>query len=186
MRSVDQGRDGAVVQEVARAIEGLHARGLGYAEIFSPLHDDGIADVVRRNTILLRSDELGEGVHEVVTPPAFGRYVMTISTQLDIPRRRFAIRHGLGHVVAGHVEELAFLSSLRDWDTHEERVADLFALADLAPFWMLDDLRKARSSWGGLRQALCRILRTHTVDWPEARVADRADLRLALYRSKGY
>lgn len=177
--------DEAVLLEVARTIEQLHARGMGYAEIFSPLHDDGVAELARRNTVLLRTDTLGPGVHEIVTPPTFGRYVMTIASGLDTPRRRFATRHGLGHVVAGHVSELSLLSTVGDWTTHEERVADTFAMADLFPFWMLDDLRKARSSWGALRQALCRSFRMHTADWPEERVVDRADLRLALYRVRG-
>lgn len=174
-------RDAAVIRQTADSIDRLHAKGIEYAGLFAPLHDEGLADTLRRSTVLLRLEPLAEGVMELVTPPMFGLYVMTVSSTLTYDRRRFATRHGLGHVVAGHVSELSFLSASRDHTTLEERVADTFALADVVPWWRLDELRRGRASVGQVKQLLCRVLRQNTVGWPEARVIDRANLRMRLY-----
>jgi hypothetical protein len=182
---VESEADAAVVRETAGAITGLHRRFIGYAEIFSPLHDDGIAEVLRKSTILLRIEELEDSEFEIVSPPVYGRYLMTIASKLSPDQRRFAIRHGLGHVVAGHVSEIAFLSGTRDWQTHEERVADLFALADLMPFHALDDARRSRPAWREVRGRIGRTIELFTRDWPAERTADRTSLRLDLYLETG-
>ena len=179
--------DREVLGTVARAIEQLQARGILYGDIFSPLHTDGLRDVARRLTVNVRYAELGERDLEAVVSPAYGRYVMVVSSDVDEARRSFALRHGLGHVAAGHVTEISFLRSLEErneWNTREERVADLFALADVVPWYMLEELRRARTSWGAIRQWLCRTIRRHTIDWPEDRVHDRATLRIALFRAE--
>lgn len=179
--------DHQVVTDVAHAIEGLQARGICYGDIFSPMHLDGLRDVARRMTVTVKYASIGVRDLEAVASPVFGRYLMIVSSDVDDARRGFALRHGLGHVAAGHVTSISFLRSLderNDYMAREERVADLFALADLVPWCLLDDLRHARTSWGALRQMLCRVIRTHTIDWPSERVLDRADLRLALYRAE--
>jgi hypothetical protein len=174
-----------VVTATARAIDRLNDLGVLYANLFSPLHEGGVADAMRRLTITARGESLGQRELEAVMPPVFGRYILVYSTDVDERRRAFAIRHGIGHVVGGHVTEPNYLSNRDDYMSHEERVADCFALADLVPFWMLDDLRVGRTSWGAIKQALCRSIRVHTLDWPEDRVFDRATLRLTLYREEG-
>jgi len=177
----------AVVAEVLRVFESLSKRNILYGDIFSPLHDDGLREVARRLTIRVDCASLGEQDVEVVMPPVFGRYVMVISTDVNDRRRSFALRHGIGHVAADHVTDVAFLRNHDErnaYMAHEERVADLFALADVVPWYMLGEHRKARTGWGAIRQVLCRVIREHTVDWPEERVLDRAELRLALYRSE--
>jgi hypothetical protein len=172
------------VADVAAAIRALNARGIPYAGIFAPITEERLAIAMERIDVLCRVDDLGANVQELVTPPAYGRYVMALSRSLDPQRRAFAARHGVGHVVAGHVSEIAFLSSARDWLTHEERVADLFALADIVPSFLLDELRKPRTGWRALRKMVQRIIISHTVRWPEARVFDRAILRIDLYREE--
>lgn len=178
--------DVAVITDVMQVIDTLGERGLLYGDLFSPLHDDGVLELARRMTVQVTYAAIGERDLEAVVPPVYGRYLMVISTDVDERRRAFALRHGLGHVAAGHVTDIAFLRSLEErneWMAHEERVADLFALVDLVPWWQIGELRKGRTSWGALRQMCCRIIRQHTIDWPEARVMDRAELRLALYRA---
>lgn len=176
----------AVLHETWSTIESLHARRIAYADVFSPLHDDGLRDVLRRLTIYARGESLGSQDVEAVAPPAYhGRYVLLYSTDIDDRRRAFAVRHGMGHVAAGHVSEISYMSNRQDRDDfmrHEERVADLFALADLIAFWRLDELRKQRLGWRAVSHEVCRVIRQHTLDWPEARVHDRARLRIALYR----
>ena len=178
--------DGAVLTATKNAIAHMHALGIAYADLFSPLHDDGMADALRRLTIRTRGGPFGRRDLEAVSPPIFGRYAMLYSTDVDDNRRRFALRHGLGHVVAGHVTEISYLTTARDdHRSHEERVADLFALADLAPFWRLDELRKQRIGWRAIQHDVERVLHRHTIDWCEERVHDRATLRVALYRQYG-
>lgn len=178
--------DADVLEAVADAIHNLHERvGIAYAHLFSPLHDDGIRDAMRRLTIHSRGESLGIQDLEAVSPPVFGRYALLFSTDVDSRRQGFAQRHGMGHVVCGHVTEPTYMSDRNDYMLHQERVADLFALADLFPAHMIDSLRDSRSSWRAIRHALTRSIRIHTINWPDHRVGDRCDLRLALYRARG-
>lgn len=87
--------------------------------------------------------------------------------------RAFAIRHGLGHVLGGHVADFGYSAAADDWDCHEEAVADLFALADLLP----DREMNADPEW------LAGEISLLAPDWPHDRVFDRTALRLALWRA---
>lgn len=175
--------DAEVLDATRRAIGQLHAMGIFYADVFAPLHDDALVAAMRRLTIRVRAEPLGPDAAEAVAAPFLGRYPLLYSSDLDDARRHFALRHGMGHVVAGHVSDDHPLRTRDDADTHEERVADLFALADLAPFWLVEQLR--RGGWRATTQALCRTIRRHTIAWPDDRVLDRAALRVALYRDHG-
>lgn len=177
--------DLAVVGSVAAAIERLHRMQIGYAHLFSPLHDEGLAQAMRRLTISVRGAPIGTRDLEVVTPPIYGRYHLLYSTDVPVTCRRFAKRHGMGHVIGGHVTEVSYLSSRNDFMTYEERSADLFALADLFPAWQIEELRRARVGWRAVAHAISRAIRRFTLEWPEQRVGDRAALRIALYRLKG-
>ena len=177
--------DVAVLEATRRAIAQLGAMGIGYADVFSPLTEDALRDALRRLTVRVRDEPLGRQELEAVSPPVFGRYAMLVSTDLDDARRGFAMRHGMGHVVAGHVTTVNFLGARSDATSPEERVADLFALADVVPFWTLGDLRRARASWRAIADRVAATIRGHTVDWPAERVRDRAGLRVALYREYG-
>jgi hypothetical protein len=175
-----------VVVATAAAIATLQQRmGIAYADLFSPLHEGGIRDALRRLTIYSRGEPLGIRDLEAVSPPVFGRYALIFSTDVDSRRQAFAIRHGMGHVVCGHVTEPTYMSERNNHMLHQERVADLFALADLFPAHMIESLRDSRSSWRAIRHALTRSIRHHTINWPEHRVDDRSELRLALYRTHG-
>jgi hypothetical protein len=175
-----------VLTATTEAIRTLQDRmGIFYAGLFSPLHDDGIRDAMRRLTIYSRGEPLGVQDLEAVSPPVFGRYALIFSTDVDSRRQAFALRHGMGHVVCGHVTEPTYMSERDDHMQHRERVADLFALADLFPAHMIESLRTSRTPWRAVRHAAVRSIRHHTINWPESRVEDRAGLRLALYRGQG-
>ena len=45
-----------------------------------------------------------------------------------------------------------------------ERVADLFALADLVPFWLISELRKAQTGWRPIRLMIREALRQGDCD----------------------
>jgi len=176
--------DADVLAAAADAVRQLQRLGVGYDDLFSPLPDEGIALALRRLTIRASGHALGREELELVTPPLFGRYLLLFSTDVDDDRRRFAVRHGMGHVVAGHVQRPSFLSTSGDCMAVEERVADLFALADLVPFHQVGALRRG-NGWRVVREEVARFVRLHTLDWAEARVTDRATLRVALYREMG-
>jgi len=174
-------RDADVLQAVADAVRQLQRLGLGYDDLFSPLPDDAIDAALRRLTIRASGHALGTGTLELVTPPLYGRYLLLWSTDVDADRRRFALRHGMGHVVAGHVTAPRFLTADGDWMSADERIADLFALADLVPFHQVS-AHKRGNSWRIVRDEVATLVRLYTHDWPDDRVADRAAMRVALYR----
>lgn len=112
---------------------------------------------------------------EFVTPPIFGRHVMLLDETLCGGERALALRHGLGHVLAGHVDEPTFTGEWRDPWSHEERTADVFALLDLVP----DRILRAWPEATRKEQLWAEIL-AYAPTWPSERVADRVQLRLAL------
>jgi hypothetical protein len=176
--------DADVLHAVADAVRQLQRLGLGYDDLFSPLTDEALGAALRRLTIRASGHALGTGPNaplELVTPPLYGRYLLLWSTDVDADRRRFALRHGMGHVAAGHVTAPRFLTADGDWMSADERVADLFALADLVPFHQVASLRRG-GSWRAVRAEVASLVRIHTHAWPAERVDDRAAMRVALYR----
>ena len=179
--------DADVLQAVAEAVRQLQRLGVGYDDLFSPLPDEVLDAALRRLTIRASGHALGTEPNaplELVTPPLYGRYLLLWSTDVDADRRRFALRHGMGHVAAGHVTTPRFLTADGDWMTPDERVADLFALADLVPFHHVSALKRG-NSWKVVRAEVSALVRIHTLDWPAERVDDRAAMRVALYRELG-
>lgn len=104
---------------------------------------------------------------------------MLVERAQTVGEKRFAVRHGLGHVLAGHVEEATFVRD-RDPYSHEERVADLFALADLIPQRKLEELRAAGyRPWELEWWTVCELKR-FVPNWPFRRIIDRMNLLLPL------
>ncbi len=174
-----------VLAGTAAAIAQLRSMGVPYADVFSPLHDDALAAALRRLTVRTHGESLGTRDVEMVAPPLYGRYLLVYSTDVGADQRRFALRHGMAHVAAGHVRPTAFLTSRADPADPAERVADLFALADLVPFWEIGDLRRSHASWSAVRAYIGRALAHFTVRWTTERIIDRAATRVALYRELG-
>jgi hypothetical protein len=179
--------DEDVLRATADAVRQLQRLGIGYDDLFSPLTDEGLHEALRRLTIRASGHALGTGANaplELVTPPLYGRYLLLWSTDVDDDRRRFALRHGMGHVVAGHVTTPRFLAADGDWTAPVERTADLFALADLVPFPQISALKRG-NSWRAVRDEIAALVWMHTLDWPAERVQDRAVMRVALFRELG-
>lgn len=149
-------------------------RGIEWGGDFSPLSDLQLAWLLRRCWIEWEYVPM-EGVLEVVWPPAFGRHLVQLAKDQHPGARRFALRHGLGHVLGGHTEIAS--ADAGDWRSFEERAADLFALVDVLPAWKLEQLRDVGADVGTwCREEIARW----TVDWPAERVRDRVLLRFAL------
>src|SRR5690606_36146460 len=102
VRALQRAEDLQVLRAAARAVRVATDRGLLYGDVFSPLGDESIRLLALRLTVQVHYAPIGTRDLEAVVPPIYGRYVMVVSTDVDEPRRRFAVRHGLGHVAAGH------------------------------------------------------------------------------------
>jgi hypothetical protein len=176
------GADDAVLAAAAALVRDVQATASGYADLFAPVHDDALGELLRRLTVSVRAAALGPTSACVVTPPLYGRYLLVCSADATADQRRLALRRGLAHVMAGHVGALAPLPLPAP--PAAERLADLAALADLVPFWQIEDLRRqGRLGWRAVTDAVARTTRALAGDWADERAQDRAVLRIRLYRA---
>lgn len=164
-----------VVGNLVRECERL---GVAYAsDDWSPLSDITLALLFEKVGIRWRHVPL-EGLCEIVWPPVCGIYVMHIDRCQTPGQKRFAARHGLGHVLAGHVDDLAFAHDGHDWHGFEETVADLFALVDAIPDRELAELRVAGYESGEIERWVYAEVARWTAGWSPERILDRVALRL--------
>jgi hypothetical protein len=177
--------DRAAIDMALATVRRVQATGAGYADLFSPLHDDALADVLTRFDVRVHQARLDDGGTFVVTPRIHGRHLLVAAREGDVYRRAFASRQALGLVLGDAATESAVASSDASWPSLAHRAADLFALADVAPFWQIHDLRRARLGWAAVTDAMAGAVRAHTTGWSAERVRDRAGLRVALYRTYG-
>ncbi|MBK7716808.1 MAG: ImmA/IrrE family metallo-endopeptidase [Gemmatimonadetes bacterium] len=110
-------------------------------------------------------------------------HLMQIDKHLTTAERRFAMRHGLAHVLDGHLRDLAPAADSGHWETYEEAVADLFAMVDLVPDHQLDTLVQAGAAHQELESSVREVTRKYAPDWPEERLAQRVGLRVRTYLS---
>ena len=95
-----------------------------------------------------------------------------------------ALRRALAHVLMGHVGEHTPLPFPAP--PAVARAADVFALADLVPFWQLHDWRRqGRLGWSSVVTHTARVAMALTQDWHAERAEHAARLRVRLYRENG-
>lgn len=151
-----------------------------YAADAAPLHEGQVADLMRQAGCYVRVYPFQSSVGGF----ALGyRGVPGVALNANAPRHRrgFAARHELHHVLAGEVHEpvcMADTGYLTCW----ERAADLFALADLVPGWTLRRLRSGRE----LAHEVVQSVVEYGEGLPDGWVADRARLRLLLFREHAF
>jgi len=176
--------DRVLLDGVAAAIRTAQRLGSGYDDLFAPMHDDALDTVLRHVTASPRPAALGATSACAVTPPLFGRYLVVCSADGTPDQRRVALRRALAHVLCGHVGEYTPLPFPAP--PAVARAADVFALADLVPFWQLHDWRrKGRLGWGGVAAETARMARGLAGDWEEERAVEGGRLRVRLYREDG-
>ena len=152
--------------------------GVEWGGDFSPLSDLHLALLLKRSYIEWEYVPM-TGVVEVVWPPAFGLHQLQLAKDQHAGARRFALRHGLGHVLAGHTE-LAGSADDGHHDSFEERVADLFAIVDVIPTVKLDELAAAGYNELEIERWCYGELARWTDSWPGERLRDRVRLRLEM------
>ena len=164
--------------------------GLAYADdTWSPISDITLDIIARRLGGVIVQDELGANTQEVGVPGYFGPPTIVVNRRIRSGFRRLALRHGLAHLVAGELDvgqdsEVRFMSSVLDYDTLEERRADLFALADLIPDRQLDEVLLAGRPVRELSGFVRTQVQLYAAEWPMRRIRDRTRLRLALYTDR--
>jgi hypothetical protein len=148
----------------------------------------------------LRTDQVGEllsaaGCHveifpfrsdtvAMTLPRCAGVYAILVNRSAERTDRFFALRHEVAHVLAGDVEGAVYLAH-EGFESHAERVADLFALADLVPGWWIAGLRRGGAAWREVREEVAEAIAAYAESWPPERLRDRAALRIQLFRERG-
>ena len=133
------GRSGRLRADVAALVARCHELGVAYATYeWSPLSDITLGLLLKRAGIQWRYFAL-EHIGQIVWPPVCGIHLLQVNHQQSRVARRFALRHGLPHVLAGHVSDLTFPHDGHHWSTPEEELADAFAFGDLIPRRLVDE-----------------------------------------------
>jgi hypothetical protein len=164
---------------VQAALNKAHELGILYAdEDWAPISDLTLALLLKRAGIRWEYAAL-DGLCEIIAPPICGIHIMLVERAQTPGEKRFAVRHGLAHVLAGHVEEASFVRD-RDPLSHEERVADMFAFADLLPDRMLEEMRAAGYGFFDLSCWVIAQMRLYCPSWRLTRLHDRLKMLLPL------
>lgn len=181
------GRDLAVLVDVARVI--AHFARLGIVDFVDrthPLHLDDFTVPARALNLYIHRAPMGTDVMEGVLPAFFkSKPMVLVTTDIAPDSRAFVTWHGITHCAAGHKIDLRIPAPSDTMMTHEERVADTTALVRAIPTRQVAHHWDAKRSWDEIRTVLSATIRDVAPWWNAARVTDRAELRLALYRSRG-
>ena len=148
----------------------------------APLRSDQITKLLVRTRTRLCEYRFGSRAVGMAIPWGPGEHAILIDSHAPRADYLFTIRHELAHVLAGEVSDALFLSAA-DTMSFSERRADLFAVTDLVPPWLVRQLHGGRRPWSHLRLEVQQAFRELTVGWSDERLRDRARLRVELYRS---
>lgn len=168
-----------LVNQMRRAV------GVPYAEPgLSPVNDFWMQHAARHLNTVLEVRELPKGIYEIATPGYLGNAVIAIRKGLPTNEKRFALRHGLAHLVGGELDDceagqVRFMSSVMDLMSLEERRADLFALVDMIPDYRIAEIPS--EGVADLELGVAARIRKLLPSWPEERVMDRARLRVLYF-----
>jgi len=166
--------------DVARLVKCCHELGVLYAsDDWSPLSDITLGLLLRRAGIQWRYCEL-EHAGEIVWPPVCGIHLLQLDRYQPRLERRFALRHGLAHVLAGHVADLTYAHDGHHWENPEEQLADAFALADLIPDRMLREVKAVGFRGPHLKRWVRAQISRYAPGWPDGRVGDRTETQLSV------
>lgn len=163
------------------AIARARSLAVAYADDdWSPLSDITFALLLKRAGIQWQYQPL-RGLVEIVWPPICGVHLILLYDYLAPAERRFAVRHGLAHVLLDHMARGSFARTDHDWREDEEGAADLFALADLVPDRVVQRGIDAGLPRVELERWLQGEIWRYVPSWSAPRLEDRAALRLALW-----
>ncbi|HEX2091814.1 MAG TPA: hypothetical protein VHG28_05395 [Longimicrobiaceae bacterium] len=173
-----------VLTAASRLVE--EARGVvgDYAGPYAPIRTDQLSELLRGTgchveVFAFRSDTVA-----MTLPRCAEVYPILVNRNAERTDRVFAFRHEVAHVLAGEVEGAVYLGE-EGYMAMPERVADLFALADLVPGWWIADVRRGNTPWRQVRAEITLAIAEYAESWSGERLEDRAALRLRLFRDRG-
>lgn len=173
-----------VLSAAARLVEAARAVVPSYAGPVAPVRTDQVGALMQAAGCHVEVFPFQSDTVAMVLPRFAGVYPVLVNRAAEQTDRFFALRHELGHVLAGDVDGPVFLAD-EGYMSAAERAADLFALADLVPGWWIAEVRRGRTSWREVRRQIAMAVAAYAEAWPAQRFGDRAELRLALYREHG-
>lgn len=182
--------DTGVLRDAVIVITAIRRHLEFYAGDFAPARTDQISTLLSRSGCALEVFPFPLGADEKPIDPAFvlplvgGINVICIDQNASRTDRQYAIRHELTHVFREEVTEPTYLTST-DSMSASERCADLVAFADIVPGWWIRMLRAAGEPWKTIRTDIQQYVIDYSEGRPRAWVADRASLRLRLFRECG-
>jgi len=175
--------DGEVLEATAELVRRSWEM-LGEPEGRPPLRSDQITRLLLRTRTRLCEYPFESGAVGMAIPWGADEHAILIDSHAPRADYLFTVRHELAHVLAGEVSDALFLTRA-DTMSFSERRADLYAVADLVPAWLIRQLRGSRRPWHLVRLEVQQAFRELTVGWSEERIRDRARLRVELYRERG-
>ncbi|HET6765357.1 MAG TPA: hypothetical protein VFH27_16840 [Longimicrobiaceae bacterium] len=168
-----------VLRAALAVIRAAREHDRGYAGPAAPARTDQMAALLRRAGCHVEVYSFQSTAAAMVLPRCAGVYPLFVNRDAERVERTFALRHELAHVLAGDADGPVYLAD-DGYMAREERIADLFALADLVPGWWLAQLAGAvrpRALAAEVAQAVAEFAE----GWPRDRVLDRVRLRMRLY-----
>ncbi|HEX8903803.1 MAG TPA: ImmA/IrrE family metallo-endopeptidase, partial [Longimicrobiaceae bacterium] len=135
--------DDAVLAAARRLVERAGETVGSYAGTLSPARTDQVSNLLGAWGCHVEVFPFKSDTVAMVLPKCAGVYPILINRSAEETDRFFALRHELGHVLAGDVDGPVFLAD-EGYMSPAERVADLFALADLVPGWWIGEVRRGR------------------------------------------
>jgi len=157
---------------------------LGEPRATSPLRTDQLSRLLVLTRTRICEFPFQSGTVGMAIPWGSDEHAILLDSRASHADYAFTLRHELAHVLAGEVSEALFLSAA-DEMSFSERRADLYAVADLVPGWLVAQLRGTRRPWSHVRLEVQQAFRELTQGWSERRIHDRAALRVELYRRHG-
>ena len=178
------GGDERVTAAAMRLVETARELAGSYADASAPARIDQVAALLSAAGCHLEVFAFQSTTVAMTLPRCAGVYPVFVNRSAERTERSFALRHEVAHVLAGDVDGAVCLAD-EGYMAHPERVADLFALADLVPGWWIAGVRRGGTPWAEVRREVALAVAEYAEAWPADRRDDRAALRLALFRTHG-
>ena len=153
-----------------------------YAGDAAPLHDEQVADIIRQAGAMIHTFAFASTAGAIGMAVA-GKPQIAFNSNATAAQRSLGVRHELRHLLEEEIHNPVGPVFMSDtgYMSHAERAADLFALADLIPAWTLRRCRSGKETAGEVLQAAAE----YGEPWGDLWTADRARLRLLLFRDCG-
>ncbi|HEV2734503.1 MAG TPA: hypothetical protein VGV85_06670 [Longimicrobiaceae bacterium] len=173
-----------ILTAAARLVEDAQRLVADYAGHYAPLRTDQLSELLRGAGCHVEVFAFQSDTIAMTLPRCADAYPVLVNRSAERTDRLFAFRHEIAHVLAGEVDEAVYLSD-EGYMAMPERIADLFALADLVPGWWIADLRKGQTPWRRVKAEIALAVAEYAEVWPPDRLVDRVVLRLKLFRERG-